>query len=264
MKLVNYHNHTYLCGHATGSIDDYIRSAMEKNIAVMGFSDHAPLPAHLREGITMAPDDIELYISEIEKKKIKYDNNIEILTGFEVDYPLNDTFPRKYFSDSRIDFLIGSCHFIDNWPFDHDAFIGEFDRRDINEIYSSYYSIIEDLVDSGLFDIIGHFDLIKKFGHRATDDFSATVETIAKKISATDSVVEINTSGLIKPVGEAYPSDEIIKILFNMNVPITLGSDSHAPEHVGYMFPEIIEKIKTIGYRKISGFRKRKRFDIIL
>ncbi|PKL41368.1 MAG: histidinol phosphate phosphatase [Spirochaetae bacterium HGW-Spirochaetae-1] len=260
MKLVNLHNHTSLCGHARGTMDEYIISAREKGIAVMGFSDHAPLPSHLRNGITMEPEQTEEYIALVENKKIEFDGSMEILLGFEVDFPLHDSFPQKYFTDARIDYLIGSCHFIDDWPFDHDDYVHEFDSRDINDVYTRYFEIIGDLVGSRLFDMVGHFDLVKKFGHRATKDFSATIDRIAGMMSSLDIAAEINTSGLIKPVKEMYPSDDILKIFFDNNVPITLGSDSHSPEHVGYMFDAALEKIKKAGYTSLSFFRKRKRY----
>jgi histidinol-phosphatase (PHP family) len=264
MSLADYHIHTYLCGHATGNPDDYIACALRSNLAEMGFSDHAPLPPGLREGITMTPEQTEEYITLVENLKIKYKDKIPIKTGFEIDFPLHDSLDRKYFTDGRIDYLIGSCHFIDGWAFDHPDNIAEFDRKDINEVYTRYYKIIEDLAGSGYFNIIGHFDLVKKFGHRAVRDFSPVIERLCAAISGSGLAVEINTSGKRKPVGEIYPSDDIIDIFFRKNVPVTLGSDSHCPEEVGYHFDIAAGKLKKAGYRKISGFGKRTRFDITI
>ena len=109
---------------------------------------------------------------------------------------------------------------------------------------------------------MGHFDLIKKFGHRAESDMTPIIRRIAKKMSAHGIAVEINTSGLYKPVKEIYPSDEIIKILFEENVPVTLGSDSHSPDDVCRGYEPAISKIKNAGYRKISGFTGRVRHEI--
>jgi histidinol-phosphatase (PHP family) len=263
MALVNYHNHTALCGHAVGTIDEYIRVAEERGICEIGFSDHAPLPADLRTGITMAPEEAEGYVAEIYARAQRT-RAIAVKTGFEVDYPLHDTFDPAWFSDPRIDFIIGSCHYLDGWPFDQDTYIDTFSTRDIDEIYSRYYDEIERIADSRLFDIIGHFDIIKKFGHRPRTSFLPRVRTITAKLGKYGTTVEVNTSGLTKPVGELYPSEEIIGVLFEMNVPVTLGSDSHAPDHVGYQFQETAALLKKIGYRKLSGFTGRKRHDVIL
>jgi len=265
MNLVDYHIHTYLCEHASGTPDEYIMRAINSNFIEIGFSDHAPLPADLREGITMRPEEIEGYINLIEEKKALYKDKIAIKIGFEVDYPFKagTGFKKKYLNDNRIDYLIGSCHFIDDWAFDHPDFLDEFNNRDIDEVYNEYFKIIEGLISNN-FNIIGHFDLIKKFGHRPKGDISKTIENIAKIMSKKNITVEINTSGLRKPVNEIYPSQKIIDILHNYNIPITLGSDSHSPDEVGYKFNMAITMVKKAGYRKISGFSKRKRYDIIV
>ncbi len=262
MIPVNYHNHTYLCNHATGTIDEYIQKAISQGTKEFGFSDHAPLPDEIREDITMSQSDVEFYISEILAKKDHYKDKIDIKLGFEVDYPLFDSFDKKYLTDKRIDYLIGSCHYIGDWAFDHPRYIDEFDKRDINEIYSDYYNQIENLINSNHFNIIGHFDIIKKFGFFPNKDFANTIQRISKLMGKKGITAEINSSGLLKPVKEQYPSWETVEIFFENNVPITIGSDSHSPSKVGYNLEEIIEKIKKIGYTKVSGFTKRKRHDI--
>lgn len=264
MPPVNYHNHTSYCGHADGTIDEYIEAAIALGIKEMGFSDHAPLPEKLRPGITMHPGETEPYIEEILSAQERFSGRINIRLGFEVDYPLFGTFDEKYFTDSRIDYLIGSCHFLEDWPFDHSDYIDEFDRRDINAVYSHYFDILKGLASSGLFDIVGHFDLVKKFGHRPEKNIAENVRNTARVMSRNQIAVEINTSGLIKPVGEIYPSYDIIKILFEENVPVTMGSDSHSPAEVGQGFKEASVMLKKAGYTKVSGFSKRKRYDLPL
>ena len=120
------------------------------------------------------------------------------------------------------------------------------------------------MVDARFCDIVGHFDLIKKFGNRSRSDMMPVVRRIIKKMSAYGIAAEINTSGLRKPVDEIYPSDEIINILFQENVPVTMGSDSHSPADVCSGYHQAIEKLKSAGYRKISGFTKRKRHELLL
>ena len=135
---------------------------------------------------------------------------------------------------------------------------------DLRSIPSNLESvnIVEKIILSGNFNIIGHFDLIKKFGYRPGKDFKKVVEKLAGQLSGGDTAVEVNTAGLRNKVNEIYPSDEIIKILFNYNVPITLGSDSHNPEEIAYEFSHASERIRSAGYRSISGFSKRRRYDI--
>jgi len=65
-------------------------------------------------------------------------------------------------------------------------------------------------------------------------------------------------------VKEIYPSYDIIKLMFENNVPITLGSDAHAPEEVAYSFYDTLPLIKRAGYKKIVGYNKRKQYAIVL
>jgi histidinol-phosphatase (PHP family) len=260
--MIDYHTHTELCGHATGTVQEYIESAIAKGLREIGFSDHAPMPEKLRSGISMSPGEVESYIGAIESARDRYDGRIAVRVGMEVDYPLMDSFDRRYCTDPRIDYLIGSCHFIDGWPFDHPDYIDGYKKRHIDDIYRKYFEILRSMAGSGLFNIVGHFDIVKKFGFRSGREFRHIIEDIAMALAANDVAVEINTAGLGHPAGELYPSEEIIAILFRHNVPLTLGSDAHAPERVGNLFPRALEAVTRAGYRKLSGFKKRTRYDI--
>ena len=207
---------------------------------------------------------MKTYLGMISEEKKDYNDRIKVKLGLEVDFPLFDSFDHGYMDHPEMDYLIGSCHFLDDWPFDHPDHVEEFSRRDINRVYEQYYDIMRSLVSSGRFQVVGHFDLVKKFGHRATRDFTGTIEEIASIMGANNVAAEINTAGFRKPVKEIYPSEEIISIFFNKNVPVTLGSDAHSPVEISHMFCEALEIIKKAGYRKLSGFEKKQRYDIPL
>ncbi len=262
--MVNYHNHTSLCGHADGSVEEYVLAAIKNGVKEFGFSDHAPLPPDLREEISMNPDETELYIKEVLRVKELYRDRIEVKLGFEVDFPFFDTFESRYLTDSRFDFITGSVHYMGNWGFDHPDQTHRFSERQIDEIYTDYYDLIESMVDARFCDIIGHFDLIKKFGHRAEKDMSTVIRRIAGKMSKYGITAEINTAGFYKPVKEIYPSDDIIKIFFEENVPVTLGSDSHSPDDICRGYDIAISKLKSAGYKKLSGFTSRVRHEVML
>lgn len=262
MTLVDFHNHTSLCGHATGTVDEYIAAAIKCGIRDFGFSDHAPLPHPIRESVTMTPDETEMYIEMINAKRAEYADRINIKVGFEVDFPLFDSLDRRYLTDPRLDYLIGSCHFLEDWPFDHPDYIDQFSKNDINDLYVKYYTEVEELIDTRLFQIIGHFDLLKKFGHRATINLDAQLDRMAKKIAVSGIAVELNTAGLRKPVKEIYPAKNILEILFRNNAAVTLGSDSHAPDEVGAGFDEAIELLHSVGYKKLVTFNKRQRSEV--
>ena len=64
--------------------------------------------------------------------------------------------------------------------------------------------------------------------------------------------MEINTSGFRKEVGKQYPSNEIIKEMYNLDIPILLGSDAHDPGEIAWEFDKTLDLIKNIGYNQLS------------
>ncbi len=262
--MIDLHNHTKMCGHAKGEPEEYIESAIRNGIKYFGFSDHSPVAESIRNGISMRPDEVETYIEKILSLKNEFKNRIEILLGFEVDFPLFNDFDQKYFSDERIDYLIGSCHIIDDWSVDAPESEIDYKIKDVNQIYDRYFDEIVRLIESGLFNIVGHMDLPKKFGYHSTDDFSEKYVRIARAAAQKNVAIEINSAGLRKPVKEMYPSEKILKILIENNASITFGSDSHLPEEPGSNFNEAVQFLKKYGCNKISYFKKRRRFELSL
>lgn len=261
---VNYHNHTTRCGHATGTMSEYLDRALELGITEFGFADHAPIAKEYRENITMEPEETEDYIADVLHHQELYQDRLNLRAGFEVDFPLFPEFDKKYFTDERLDYLIGSCHFMDTWPFDHGDYVEEYEKRDLDTVYRNYYTIMLELVESRLFNIVGHLDLVKKFGHRPEHQPLDLIHAIAEKCTEYDIAVELNTAGMIKPVKEIYPSPDIVAILKEHDTPITISSDSHSPEEVGQYYDMALEMAKNTGYTTLSGFEKRQRFDIPL
>ncbi|MBD3808879.1 MAG: histidinol-phosphatase, partial [Epsilonproteobacteria bacterium] len=156
---IDLHNHTTFCNHAQGSIEEYIQKAIELGIDIYGFSEHAPMD--FDEGYRLRFEDMQKYENLVLDAKEKYKNKIDILLGYEVDF-LPRHIDERVLS-RKVDYMIGSVHFINEWGFDNPEFIGGYKTRDIDEIWQIYFDAIEEMAKSGLFDIVGHLDLIKIF-----------------------------------------------------------------------------------------------------
>jgi len=109
-----------------------------------------------------------------------------------------------------------------------------------------------------MFNIIAHADLVKKFGHRPTQDLTKEVQKTAEAFKKAGVAIEINTSGLRKPVKEIYPTLEDLKVYCAAGVPITFGSDSHAPSEVAMDFDKAVDLAKAAGYKEYLLFAGRK------
>ncbi len=252
---IDLHNHTPLCNHATGSIETYVQHAIKHNIDVFGFSDHAPMDFDPK--YRMRFDDMRTYEEEILHVKQKYAGEIDILTAYEVDF-LQGHMDKRVLH-AKVDYLIGSVHFIDGWGFDNPEFIGRYEHEDIDHIWQRYFDLIEAMAQSRLFDIVGHLDLIKIFKFLPKRPVCDIAHKAIRAIKAADMTIEINMAGYRKPIAEAYPSRAILELAFDAGIPITFGSDAHRPDQINRFRNEAVSLAKDVGYNRCATFRNRNR-----
>ena len=256
--IVDLHNHTTLCNHAKGTLDEYVQEAIKNGTKYFGFSDHAPMDFDPK--YRMRFEDMKQYENDVLEVKEKYKDKCEILLAYEVDYLKGHMDKRVLNAD--VDYLIGSIHFIDKWGFDNPEFIGKYAQKNIDEIWQEYFDTLVEMANTNLFDIVGHLDLIKVFKFMPKNDISTFAIEALKAIKKADMVIELNSAGFRKPIGEAYPSYNILKEAYKLNIPITFSSDAHTKEQVGQNGDKIIQIAKDIGYTQCAIFQKRKRIFI--
>ena len=256
---VDLHNHTILCNHATDTVDEYIERAIELGIDEYGFSDHAPMnyDQKYRMGITQQ----KLYEKWILDAKEKYKNKIKILLAYEVDYL--DGYVLDEVINAKVDYLIGSVHFLTNkndmWGFDNPEFIGVYKSKDIDTIWIEYFNAIKSMAKTQLFDVVGHLDLIKVFKFLPKKDIRLIAKDALLEIKKSNMVLEINPAGLRKPISETYPSKQILELAYEMQIDITFGSDAHSVDQVGFKYEEVSSLAKDIGYTTCVSFENRER-----
>ncbi len=253
--IADLHNHTTLCNHATGTPHEYLQKAIQNNTRYFGFSEHAPMDFDPR--YRMHIDQIPEYTRMIEELRKAFDGKIDILQGYEVDFLPGHMDTRMF--KTPADYLIGSVHFINEWGFDNPEFIGEYQSRDIDTIWQEYFDAVTAMVKSGLFDIVGHLDLIKVFNFMPKKDLRMIAKEAIDAIKAADMVVEINMAGYRKPVREPYPSPLLLEEIADRDIPITFSSDAHAPDQVGLYAQEIVDLARSFGYTKCAVFKDRER-----
>ena len=111
-----------------------------------------------------------------------------------------------------------------------------------------------DSVLIGVFDIIGHCDLIKVFGDRPEGDLKPLWRVFLEKVKKHDTAIEINTNGIQKPCGEMYPEPALLEMAARMGVGLTFGSDAHKPERVSENFDAAVDLAKRSGFTKYRRF----------
>jgi histidinol-phosphatase (PHP family) len=109
-----------------------------------------------------------------------------------------------------------------------------------------------------------HFDLVKKFNRVPTVPLSDRLERILHKIKDGNITLEINTSGVEHPAKEPYPSPDILKRCRRYDIPVTVGSDAHAPKHIGRHFDRAKTLLVDAGYRSLNTFTNREAIPVPL
>lgn len=260
--MIDYHTHTPLCNHATGTRAEYLAAAEAAGLAEIGVSDHTPWPQGYDEQWRMKPEEFPAYKDLIaEMRAIKSD--VKVKFALEADWVpgrMDEVYP--YMDKEPFDYVIGSIHYTDELPFDNPdtrkAVWEEVEGR-AEWIWHRYYELMLDMVSAGCFNIIGHFDLPKKFGSIPPDSeiIHQKISDTLKAAEANNMAIEINTCGLRKPVKEIYPKFEVLQKAASLGVMLTFGSDAHAPEEVGANFADAITLAKEAGFTEYCSFDQR-------
>ncbi len=249
MRWIMLDLHVHLLGHmdrlaTRENIREYLEQARNRKIEQIGFADH-----------DQYWDQLNLPL--IREVALEYPE-IQVRVGLEVEYNVG----RKQSIGEMIksfefDYIIGSVHEIGGWGFDYPSEEETHYQQDSDELYSRYFSLVEKAACSGLFSIIGHYDLIKIFKVRPKTDVRILASRSLEAIKDNGLVVEINTNGRYKPVQEFYPEIKLIEEMNKRGIPFTLGSDAHEAGVVGRDLGEVCQLLKSLGVKELQGFKNK-------
>ena len=258
-ELVDCHIHTQRCGHASGTVDDYVREALKRGLDGVVITEHLALPHEFdpHHHLSMPACDLEDYLVEVDLTRQRYPD-IEVVAGLEADFLLGrevDTAAAILEARNRSDgarMVLGSVHFIGDWAFDDPHNVEEWDARDVDAVWVEYFDLWRAAAKSGMFDVMAHPDLPKKFGHWPAFDLRELFAEAASAAAEAGVAIEVSTAGLRKPVGELYPSHDFLVAFHEAGVLATVGSDAHEPTEVGYEIPAAYDALVAAGYETVQ------------
>jgi histidinol-phosphatase (PHP family) len=258
-ELIDCHIHTERCGHAVGTVDDYARAGVRAGLTGVVFTEHLALPDEFdpHHHLSMPACDLEDYLVEVDLARQRYPALV-VVTGLEADYlagreaetaeAIRDARDRA--DGARV--VLGSVHFIGSWAFDDPHDTAEWDRRDVDSAFRDYFDLWCAAARTGMFDVMAHPDLPKKFGHRPSFDTGELYSQVAGAAAEVGLLIEVSPAGLRKPVGELYPGHELLTAFQHAGVGATVGSDAHAPEEVGYRIAAAYDALAQAGYSAVQ------------
>ena len=157
------------------------------------------------------------------------------------------------------DVVLGSGHFVAGGWIDAPGAGARHEREGSAKLWNEYYRLLAAAASSGLFDVMTHFDLPKKFGHRRPPECEPAEDAAVEAARRAGVAVEVSSAGLRKPVGEEYPGPALLPRLVAAGVPLVFSSDSHAPAEVAWGRERVVAAAKAAGATEHVTFRRRVR-----
>ncbi len=238
-RKYNFHTHTQFCdGHST--IDEFCKAAVSMGFEHLGFTPHSPVP--LSTPCNMSIEDVTTYIAEVRRAAEQYPR-LHLYTSMEIDY-LGDDWGASspWFEALPLDYTISSVHFIpdlDGKPVDIDGPVERFRRilaenfdGDFQTLVTTFFRQSSQMVRTGGFDLIGHFD---KIVHNAAvvdpqleehPWFTRQLDALVDLIIVSRVAVEINTK-YFDERNRSFPHQRLFRRLAEAGVTLVINSDAH-------------------------------------
>ena len=259
--LADYHMHTNYSGDSQATMESMIESAIAKGLSHICFTDHLDLDYPYGKDDT--PGMFELrtdsYIYSAAVLKEKYEGKLHINIGVELGLQPHITKENTLAAQAHnYDFIIGSSHVAQGIdPYNPEFFEGKTDE----EAYRAYFeSILENIQVFDHFDVYGHLDYVVRYGMNKNKDYKYStyqdvLDAILQELIKKNKGIECNNSGFAKGLSQPNPCFEILKRYHELGGEIlTVGSDAHAPEFVGYEYARTCELLKEAGFRYYTIF----------
>jgi len=255
--IVDYHMHLRApdesIEHTVEAVERYVQAAAERGVDEIGFTEHVyyfeqtrslwSLPYQLER----CKHDLDSYVDAVVEAKRR---GYPVKLGLEVDYDRElERETDELLQPYPWDYLIGSIHFLDGIGIDGEPSLVH--RVGVEEAWRRYYDELAAAARSGLFDTLGHPDLVKMFGPEIEWDW----ESVARRLDGV--CVEVSSAGLHKRHGKLYPNTALLEAAYARGTPITLASDAHVPQNVGRDLDRAIAHARAAGYETVTIFDRR-------
>lgn len=252
MLAADYHNHPQAhredLHYRPEVLDPWGHKAMEVGLKDLALTDHDRYKAGVN-------------FDEIKRMREKFPA-LKIRAGIELDNdPETSLDGHKWVEKNwdNLDFVLGSVHFVYDFPFDHPNYIKEYDNYDINDLYRAYYKNLQSIANSGLVNSMAHLDLIKIFKFFPTEDMTELYHETLDVIKEADLSMEISTAGFRKPIGEQYPHLDLIKMAKDKGITFTIASDAHAAHDLTHNYDKLEQILRDMDITEVAVYEKHKR-----
>lgn len=257
MELVDCHSHTVYSGHGEGTVAQMVAAAEARGCTTYALTEHLWLPDEIdpAHGDSMTLAQMDAYRAELaaESERLSAQGStMELVGGVEADWLPGRADELRRLT-APFPYVLGSVHFLDGLAVDCRAETGIWPVLGVDETWRRYFEAwLEMAASNAGITAFSHPDLPKKYGVYPSFDLRGHYREMAAAAAESGCMVEVNTAGLRKPVGEAYPCVELLRAFHEAGVDCTVGSDAHCPEDVARDVPRAFRLMREAGYRRVA------------
>ena len=267
--LADYHVHTGFSDDSTYPLERVARDALRLNLDEICFTEHVdygvkpewdhPEGARFEDGHPVTNCPYEAYLEELGRVRDQLGDRICLRAGLELGVQTTTLDQNRALARrlaDRLDFVICSIHQVGNLEY----WNGDFQRgRSQREIHDAYYGELLGVVESFHdYSVLGHLDLIRRydpFGDYPFENVRDVVAEILRRVIADGKGIEVNTSGIRYGLGDFQPSRQVLELYRDLGgTVVTVGSDSHAPEHLGSYLRLAYRELEELGFAGVCTY----------
>ncbi len=254
------------CNHAADSLEEIVQRYIEKQFSWIGITEHTPAidenllyPDEKKAGLTpeLLLNRFAEYMVECRRLQKKYRNQIRIFAAMEIEtYSGYEQFVPSLIARFQPDYIVGSIHFVNDMGFDYspseyDEIVERVGGKD--KLYCLYFDQQYEMIKLLKPSVIGHFDLIRIFDDEYKDrllkpEIMQRIKRNLELIKDLDLVMDLNLRSMAKGADEPYITSSILKMAYELEIPVVPGDDSHGMSSVGNFLTEGIEILTNIGF----------------
>lgn len=257
MQIIDMHTHSAYSGHGEGSVAQVVERALEIGLSTLAQTEHLVLPDGMDPlfETSMSMATMQSYLAELRqlREELRERNSpLELVIGIEADWLDGRTRELEQLCDP-FEYVLGSVHFLDRRPIDDSRDLSVWDDYGHDGVWKRYFETWLDMASApGPITCFAHPDLPKKYGWRPSFDVRDYYLEMAHAAARSGRMVEVNTAGLKKEAGEAYPCAELLREFCCAGVDCTVGSDAHRPQDVGFGIERAYARMREAGYTKVA------------
>ncbi|WP_415379871.1 PHP domain-containing protein [Halosimplex sp. TS25] len=235
----DYHVHS---SYSDGEfLEGMVEAAADAGLDGVGFADHCNVSEreHLRRYKKRFGFNLDLTYERRREAiaELREEFGLRIFDAVEVDYhPADEAEIRAFLAEADFDYVVGSVHEIEEANVHWDYFADRTDEQQ-HAAVDEYFHRVVDLVESGLFDVAAHLDIVERNpalrGYATRDHY----EAVAAALADSKTVPELNAGRIQADYGEFHPGPDFLSVLAEYDVPVTIGSDAHSPRELRERIP---------------------------